>query len=539
MPYKNLHEFVAALESAGQLVRISAEVDTRLELAEIAARVMRQLSPEGLDGAPASDPLNGRFGGKALLFENVRGHDMPVLINAFGSYKRMYMALGCLDFDELAGRVNALVQPQVPQGIFAKLKMLPGLAHLASLVPNIKGGLAKGATAKPSFGAAVPNTSNKDRWQTTKNSAPCQELIQTGDQIDVTRLPVIQCWPDDGKGHPAGETAGRYITLGCTITKHPQTQARNVGIYRVQLLGPKRAAMHIHPPHDGAVNWRAWKDQGKAMPAAIVFGGEPSITYAASAPCPPGLDELMLAGFLQDKPIELVPCLTQPLEVPAQAELVIEGEVSADQKTIEGPFGDHTGFYSAAGEFPVFRVTAITRRRDAIYPTTVVGYPPMEDYYMGKATERIFLPALRMLVPKVLDYDLPLFGAFHNFVFVQIRKEYANQARNVMHAIWGAGQMAFSKFIVVVDQDVNVHDPNDVWFAVGANVDPARDIEQFNGPLDILDHASGKVGSGGKLGIDATRKLPGEAPHRDWPEPLKMADEIRKLVDKRWGEYGL
>jgi 4-hydroxy-3-polyprenylbenzoate decarboxylase len=317
------------------------------------------------------------------------------------------------------------------------------------------------------------------------------------------------------------------------------TGARNVGIYRVQLLGAKRAAMHIHPPHDGAANWRAWKDLGKPMPAAIVLGGEPAIAYAASAPLPPGMDELILAGFLQGQAIELAPCKTIDLAVPANAEIVIEGLVAHDELVTEGPFGDHTGFYSPAGPFPVFTVTAITRRRDAIYPTTVVGYPPMEDYYMGKATERIFLPVLRMLCPEVVDYDLPMFGAFHNFVFVQIRKQYANQARRVMHALWGAGQLAFSKFIVVVDENVNVHDPNDVWFAVGANVDPSRDIEHASGPLDILDHAAPDIGSGGKLGIDATRKLPGEGPPRDWPEPLKMSQEIRDLVDKKWKEYGI
>jgi len=514
MSYNNLREFVAALEREGQLVRIAAAVDGRLELAEIAARVMKQASPEGLAGAPPHDPLNGRFGGRALLFENVhfggQPCDMPVLVNAFGSYRRMYMALGCRDFDELAARVNALVQPRIPQGVFAKLKKLPELAHLASLTPRVRV-----KTAPP----------------------PCQEVTQLGDAVDLSTLPVIQCWPDDGAGHVVGEIARRYITLGCTMTKHPQTDGRNLGIYRVQLLGPRRAAMHIHPPHDGAVNFRAWAAQGRPMPAAIVFGSEPAVTYAASAPCPPGLDELLLAGFLQGRAIELAPCLTQPLEIPVQAELVIEGEVAHDEMTIEGPFGDHTGFYSAAGEFPVFRVTAVTRRRRAIYPTTVVGYPPMEDYYLGKATERIFLPALRAIVPEVEDYDLPLAGAFHNFVFVRIRKSYDGQARKVMHAIWGAGQLACSKIIVVVDESVNVHDADAVWFAVGANVDVQRDLERVSGPLDILDHAGDTIGTGSKLGIDATAKLPGEGPAREWPGQLRMAEEVRRRVDGRWEEF--
>lgn len=509
MPYKNLHDFIDDLHKQGQLVRITQEVDPLLEIAEIAARVMKQDSPEGPAGAPAHDPVNGRYGGRALLFENVKGHQLPVLINAFGSYRRMNMALGCENFDDLAARINQLVQPRIPAGLFAKIRKLPELAHLASLAPKL-----------------------------SSSDAPCQQVVQTTD-CDLTALPVIQCWPGDGADHPAGPVAQRYITMGCVVTEHPQTRARNVGIYRVQLLGPQRAAMHIHPPHDGAANLRAWQELAKPMPAAIVLGGEPAIAYAASAPLPPGMDELILAGFLQDRAIELVKCKTIDLAVPAQAEIVIEGEVLPDEMTVEGPFGDHTGFYSLASRFPVFRATAITRRRDAVYPATVVGYPPMEDYYLGKATERIFLPVLRMLCPEVLDYDLPMFGAFHNYVFIKIRKEYANQARRVMHAIWGAGQLAFSKILVVVDQDVNVHDPNDVWFHVGANVDPARDLERAGGPLDILDHAAMELGSGGKIGIDATRKLPTEGPVRDWPQPLKMAHDIRQLVDQRWRDYGL
>ena len=507
--YPDLKSFVSALEAAGQLVRVRAEVDPLLELAAIADREMKSDSPEGPGGSPASDPVNGRFGGRALLFENVRGHDMPVLINAYGSYRRMNLALGCESLDELAQRVNKLVKPEMPQGFFAKLRKLPELARLANLRPKV-----------------------------VSRAAPCQEVVQTGD-ADLTALPVIQCWPGDGAGHPAGDIAKRYITLGSILTRHPETLEGNVGMYRVQILGPRRAAMHIHPPHDGAANWRAWKERGKSMPAAIVLGGPSPLAYAASAPCPPGVDELMLAGFLQGGPVELVPCRTIDLAVPASADIVIEGEVACDEFTIEGPFGDHTGFYSLADQFPVFRVTAITRRYDAIYPTTIVGAPPMEDYYLGKATERIFLPLLRTLSPEILDYDLPLFGAFHNFVFVQIDKQYPHQARKVMHAIWGAGQMVFSKFIVVVDKDVNVHDPNDVWFHVGANVDPSRDLERSAGPADILDHASTELGGGGKLGIDATRKLPGEGPVRDWPEELKMDPATLERVARRWGEYGI
>ena len=508
--YQELQEFVAALEADGQLVRIKCEVDPELEIAEIASRQMKSDSPEGPAGAPATDPVSGRFGGRALLFERVRGSDMPVLINAFGSYRRMGMALGCDDFEQLAARINDLVRPEVPQGLFAKLRKLPELARLAALRPKV-----------------------------VRRAAPCQEVVHVEDEVDLTRLPVIQCWPGDGADHPAGEIARRYITLGQVVTTDPDTGRRNVGMYRVQLLGPRTAAMHIHPPHDGAANWRAWRRSGRDMPAAVVLGGEPPLTYAASAPLPPGLDETILAGFLQGRAIDLAACKTIDLTVPAAAEIVIEGLVSADEMTVEGPFGDHTGFYSLPDEFPVFHVTAVTHRRDAIYSTTIVGPPPMEDYYMGKATERIFLPLLRTICPEIIDYDLPMFGAFHNFVFVQIRKEYPDQARKVMHAIWGAGQMVLSKFIVVVDEDVNVHDADDVWFHVGANVDPARDLEPCGGPTDILDHASARLGSGGKLGIDATRKLPEEQHVRDWPDPQKMSPQIRDLVDRRWAEYGL
>lgn len=509
MAHPNTQSFIADLEAGGQLVRVRAEVDPVLELAEVARREMKADSPEGLAGAPATDPVNGRFGGRALLFESVRGHDMPVLINAYGSYARICRALGCESLDALGARVAALLKPEIPTSLLAKLKRLPELAKLGSLVPR------------------------------QVRSGACQEVVREGDAADLSRLPVIQCWPGDGADHPAGPIAGRYITMGCVLTEHPETRERNLGLYRVQLFGPREAGMHIHPHHDGARHWRAWKRLGRPMPAAIVLGGEPVLAYAASAPLPPGIDELMFAGFLQERGVDLVPCRTIDLAVPAEAEIVIEGEVACDELRTEGPFGDHTGYYSLADAFPVFRATAITHRRAPVYPTTTVGYPPMEDYYLGKATERIFLPMLRTLVPDVLDYDLPMFGAFHNFAFVKIRKEYPYHARRVMHALWGAGQMSLTKCIVVVDEDVDVHDPNDVWFHVGANVDPGRDLERVRGPLDILDHAAEACGAGGKLGIDATRKLPGEGAVRAWPAPTRMPQAILDLVDRRWSEYGL
>ena len=510
MAFADLQEFVADLASAGQLVRVSAEVDPVLEIAEMAHRQMKSDSPEGPAGAPATDPVNGRFGGKALLLERPCQSEMPVLINALGSYARICKALGCRDLQELADRVEALLKPEIPTTLLDKLKKLPELAKLSSLAPrHIKG------------------------------RAPCQEVVLTGEGADLTRLPVLQCWPGDGADHPAGPIAGRYITFGAVVTEDPDTHQRNVGMYRVQLFGPRRAGMHIHVHHDGARNWRAYRRTGRAMPAAIVLGGEPVVPFAASAPLPPAVDELLFAGFVQERAIELTPCRTVDLHVPARAEIVIEGEVSVTEMSPEGPFGDHTGFYSLAEEFPVFHVTAITHRREAIYPATIVGYPPMEDYYMGKAVERIFLPLLQTVVPDVVDYDLPMFGAFHNFVFVKIRKEYPYQARRVMHALWGAGQMCLSKCIIVVDEEVDVHDPNAVLFHVGANVDPSRDLERVRGPVDILDHAAVGSGVGGKIGIDATKKIAGEGQVRPWAEPIVMSRQIVERVDRRWQEYGL
>ncbi len=397
------------------------------------------------------------------------------------------------------------------------------------------------------------------------------------------RSPELRLRVDSpGGGNRRG--AGRYITLAGIYTIHPDDHgkadgeprpSRNVGMYRAQLLDKSHTAMHWHMHHDGASHWRAWKkhDQAKrdageeapGMPCAIVLGGESVLPYAATAPLPPGISELMLAGFLNRGSIKLIKCKTLDLHVPAHAEIVIEGYVSTEAGPIgfdprprygqappelgpgavfEGPFGDHTGFYSLPDRYPIFTASAVTHRADgAIYPTTVVGRPPQEDYYLGKATERIFLPLLRTLVPDILDYDLPMFGCFHNCAFIKINKQYPLQARRVMHAIWGAGQMAWTKAIVVVDQDVNVHDHEEVLFHLLANADPGRDIELVNGPLDILDHAAPRLGAGTKIGLDATRKIPGEEVHghavRDWPTLLNMDDAIKQRVTERWAEYGL
>lgn len=482
MPAADLQTFLAELEARGWLKRIQTPVDPALEITEIADRVTKA-------------------GGPALLFERVKGSDVPLVINTFGTRERMCLALGCDDFDALAARVRNLLKPEIPTTLMQKLKKLPELAQLGSLPPRI---VKRGV---------------------------CQEVVHTSD-ADLFALPALQCWPQDG---------GRYITLGAVFTKDPETRDRNVGMYRVQLFEPKLAAMHWHMHHDGARHFRRYQQRGERMPLAIALGGPAILPYAATCPLPPGLDECLFAGFLQGQALELVPCVTQPeIEVPATAEIVIEGYIDPQEELIrEGPFGDHTGFYSLPDDYPRFHVTAVTRRRQPIYPTTIVGQPPQEDYWFGKATERIFLPLLQMLVPDVIDYDLPLFGCFHNCVFVKIRKEYPLQARRVMYALWGAGQMSLAKIIVVVDAHVDVHNQEEVLFQLCSNVDPRRDLVLVDGPLDILDHAAPVCGAGGKLGIDATRKIAGEGQVRPWPDELRMTPEIVALVTRRWGEYGL
>jgi len=496
-----MQTFVRELEQRGWLKRVRAKVDPLLEISEITDRVTKA-------------------GGPALLFENVRGYDWPVLINTYGTRERMCLALGCDDFEELAERVRTLIKPEIPATLMAKIKRLPELAKLGNLPPRI---VRRGI---------------------------CQEVVHT-DDADVTKLPAIKCWPLDGRPDLCGgrhevvptqsTEPGRYITLGAVFTKDPESGERNIGLYRVQIFEPRLCAMHWHMHHDGARHFRKYKRRGQRMPIAIALGGPAVLPYAATCPLPPDIDEALFGGFLNGAPIDLVPCVTQPqIEVPATAEIVIEGYIDPDEPPIlEGPFGDHTGFYSLADYYPRLHVTAITHRREPIYPTTIVGKPPQEDFWLGKATERIFLPLVQMLIPDIIDYNLPMFGCFHNCAFVKIRKEYPYQARQVMNAIWGAGQLAFTKIIVVVDEDVDVHDEQDVLFHLCANVDPKRDIMFVDGPLDILDHATPFCGAGSKMGIDATRKIPGEGTVRDWPPAIEMSPEIRDLVTRRWKEYGL
>lgn len=532
--HTSLRDFVSALDRAGELKRITDRVSPVLEIAALADLASKAAAPHL--GSPATRHTDPRFhdrGGPALLFENVEGSRTPVLINALGSYRRIEMALNCSaashpcihgdGLESLAARIGALVKTEPPRSLLEALAKARQFAPLLRIGPRRR-----------------------------RRPGLCQETVLTGDAIDLTSLPFLRCWPLDGDfasvGYPAGVNdnipglgsgpdwntlhRGRYITLGGIHTIHasdindPKPASHNIGMYRVQLLGKRTLAMHWHMHHDGANHWRSWKKLGKPMPVAIALGGEALLPYAATAPLPPGISELLLAGFLNGRGIEMARAKTVPLWVPANAEIIIEGLVHHDAGYIdydprtgepigpgavfEGPFGDHTGFYSMPDRYPILEVTAITHRRDPIYPTTVVGLPIQEDYFLGKATERIFLPLLKTLIPDIVDYDLPLFGAFHNCAVIQIKKHYPLHARRVMHAIWGAGQMSWTKTIFVVDDSINPHDTLAVLRACSLHCRPDRDIEAVNGPLDILDHAAPRLGAGTKIGFDCTPKVRGE-----------------------------
>jgi 4-hydroxy-3-polyprenylbenzoate decarboxylase len=476
-PPSDLRAWIARLEREGELVRVAAEVDPDLEITEIADRTVKA-------------------GGPALIFENVKGSQHPLLINQFGTERRMCMAFDAPSLDTVAERLSDVLEMQPPQGLVEKVRGLQKLKSIADSQPR------------------------------TVRRGACQEIVLTGDDASLDALPIQRCWPQD---------AAPFITLPAVITKDPRTGTRNVGMYRMQKLGPHATAMHWQIHKDGRADYLA--TEGK-IEVAVALGCDPITTYAASAPLPKHIDELMLAGFLRGEPVELVQCKTVGLEVPADAELVLEGTIDKDEVTDEGPFGDHTGYYTPPEPFPVFRVTAITMRRGAIYPSIVVGKPPQEDAWLGKATERIFLPAIRTTVPEIVDYDLPVAGAFHNCCIVSIRKAYPGHAQKVMHAIWGLGMLSLTKAVVVVDEHVDVHDYEDVLFRVGANVDPKRDVLITEGPLDHLDHAPTRQFYGGKLGIDATHKGPAEGT-REWPPEIEMSEAVRELVDRRWGEYGI
>src|SRR5438105_817138 len=476
-PPTDLREWIALLEREGELVRVQTEVDPYLEVTEIADRTVKA-------------------GGPALLFENPKGSSHALLINQFGTERRMCLALGVDRLDDVADRLTDLIEMQPPQGLAEKVRGLKKLKSIADSLPK------------------------------TVSRAPAQEIVLTGEDVDLDVLPIQRCWPGD----PAP-----FITLPAVITKDPHTGVRNVGMYRMQKIDRRSTFMHWQIHKDGRADYLATDGQ---IEVAVALGLDPVTAYSASAPLPKHIDELMLAGFLRGEAVELVRAKTVALDVPAHAEIVLEGWVSRDELGEEGPFGDHTGYYTAAEPFPVFRLSAITMRREAIYPSIVVGKPPQEDAWLGKATERIFLPAIRMTVPEIVDYDLPVAGAFHNCAIVSIRKAFPGHARKVMHAIWGLGMLSLTKCVIVVDAHVDVHDYEQVTFYVGANVDPKRDVVLSEGPLDHLDHAPELQFVGGKLGIDATAKLPEEGA-RPWPEEIEMNPEIRELVDRRWAEYGI
>ncbi len=481
MAYRDLREFISRLESERQLVRIRERVSPNLEITEIADRVVKS-------------------GGPALLFENVAGSNVPVLINHYGSMRRMAMALGVESLDEIGGEIEGLMNLQPPGGFIDKLKMLPKLAQLSSAFPK------------------------------TVKSAPCQEVVLEGDGASLDLLPVLKCWPDDG---------GPFITLPMVFTKDPETGRRNVGMYRMHVYDARTTGMHWHVHKVGARHYAEYEKHNQRMEVAVALGGDPTITYAATAPLPEDFDEMIFAGFLRKSPVEMVKCRTIDQEVPAQSEIVIEGYVDPQERRTEGPFGDHTGYYSPADEYPVFHVTCITHRRDPIYPATIVGKPPMEDCFIGKATERIFLPLIRAQIPEIVDMNLPVEGIFHNMAFISIRKRYPMQAQRVMHALWGLGQMMFTKIIVVFDEEVDIQNASEVLWRLGSNIDPRRDVTFAEGPVDVLDHAAPQALFGSKMGIDATRKIAGEGHNREWPEEIKMSAEVKAKIDGLWGGLGL
>ena len=511
MAYEDLRDWIKALERAGELKRIRTEADPILEITEIADRVSK------------SRDRQGSAGGKALLFENLKGYPgQTLLINQFGSARRIKMALEVDSLDDIAERIRGFLDVKSPQGFLDKVKMLPMLAEMGKFFPK-----------------TVP-------------TGPCKEVIKR-ENFSLLDFPILQCWPKD---------AGRFITLPCVITRDAKTGRRNVGMYRMQIYDGQSTGMHWQRQKVAAEHYRerlrAGAGEGKSaavdimarssggailadgerpsgrMEVAVAIGTEPALTFSAIVPAPPDVEEFIIAGFLRQKPVELVRCETVDLEVPADAEIVLEGHVHLDELRTEGPFGDHTGFYSLEDQYPVFHVSCITHRRGPIYATTVVGKPPQEDAWMGKAVERIFLPLMKLTIPELVDVNLPIEGVFHNLMIVSIRKSYPGQARKVMNAIWSLGQAMFTKCIVVVDEDVDVQDLADVTLKALNNIDPERDIQFTLGPVDSLDHAARLANYGSKMGIDATRKWSTEGFARPWPDEITMDAKTQGLVDRKW-----
>ena len=475
---KDLREWMQVIRDMGELVEVHTEVDPHLEITEIADRVMKA-------------------GGPAILFTNVTGSKMPVLINQFGSERRMAAGLGGTDLDQIASRISEIAEMQPPQGVMEKVKALGKLRELASL-----------------------------GTKTVKNG-PCQEVVLTGDDVDLDLVPILHCWPGDG---------GPFNPLPLVYSNDPVTGSRNCGMYRVQKVDKRTCMMHWQIHKDGRQHLL---DSEGRVPVAVVVGTDPAVTYSATAPLPPALEEMMFAGFLRGKQVEMVKAVTQDIEVPAHAEIVIEGYVDATDLGDEGPFGDHTGFYTPVDQYPRFHVTGLTMRRDAIYSTTIVGMPPMEDFWLGKATERLFLPLIKMTVPDLVDMNLPLEGVFHNCAIVSVKKRYPGHAKKLINAVWGLGLLSLTRCVVVVDHDVDVRDVSQVAFRAFSNVDAGRDMLVMEGPVDALDHAAPYAAYGAKVGFDATAKWEGEGLVRPWPDEIRMSDDVRQRVDARWADLGI
>ena len=456
MPYHSLREFIDRLENENELVRIKDHVSPILEITEITDRVSKQPG-----------------GGKALLFENVEGSNIPVLINAFGSSKRINMALGVRDIEKIPNDIDKYLKIKPPSSLLEKVKLLPMLLEAAAFPPKM----------------------------VSSRQASCQEVVLTGDDVDLGKIPILQCWPND---------AGRFITFPIVVNRTIDRKLRNVGLYRMQVYDKKTTGMHWHIHKDGAHFFHEFKKQGKIMECAVAIGADPAVCYSASAPLPFGIDEFLFAGFIRKSPVPLVKCKTVDLEIPATAEIVLEGFIDPSEMRLEGPFGDHTGYYSQDGDYPVFNITAITHRKNPIYLTTIVGKPPQEDFYLGKATERIFLPLMRTQLPEIVDMNMPAEGVFHNLVILSIDKRFPMQARRLMSALWGMGQMSFVKTIIVFDQDVDIQNTQKVIETLLNKIDFTYDLFFSEGILDVLNHASDKAIYGSKLGIDATTKIEGE-----------------------------
>lgn len=478
LAFKDLQDFTNCLKEKNLLDEINVEVDSNLEITEITDRVSKGY-------------------GNALLFKNVKNSSYPVLINTFGSYERLNMGLEVESLDEIADSIMDFMDITNYITLMNKIKSIPKLARLANIFPR------------------------------KVKKALCQEVIE---EPNLDKIPILKCWPKDG---------GRYITLPLVITKDPETGQQNMGMYRLQVYDKKTTGMHWHLHKDGREIYEKYRKFGKKMPVSVALGCDPATIYSATAPLPKMIDEMIFAGFLRKSPVNIVKSITNDIYVPANAEFVLEGYVDLDEMKLEGPFGDHTGYYSLADMYPVFHIEKITRRKNPIYPTTIVGKPPMEDCYLGKATERIFLPLIRVQCPEIVDMNFPLEGVFHNCVIVSIKKSYPKHAHKIMNSLWGMGQMMYTKMIIVVDENVNPHDLSTVAWKVFNNIDAKRDLVISGGPLDALDHASDTAYYGHRLGIDATKKWTSEGHKRPWPDDIDMTKDIKDLVDKRWKEYGI